>query len=99
LKKAFDFIDLFAGIGGMRIAFERCGGKCVFSSEWDSKCKEAYFVNFGVVPADDITKIDARTIPRHDILVAGFRRRTALALPQALRIKRKVLSSLTYAAS
>ncbi|MGP1418981.1 MAG: DNA (cytosine-5-)-methyltransferase [Sphaerochaetaceae bacterium] len=69
---AFDFIDLFAGIGGMRIAFERNGGRCVFSSEWDKKCQETYFANFGVIPYGDITMIKESDIPNHDILVAGF---------------------------
>ena len=72
LEKSFDFIDLFAGIGGMRIAFERNGGCCVFSSEWDKKCQETYFANFGVIPNGDITAIDPNDIPNHDILVAGF---------------------------
>lgn len=68
----FDFIDLFAGIGGMRIAFERAGGRCVFSSEWDKNCQKTYFCNFGEIPYGDITKINAKDIPNHDILVAGF---------------------------
>ena len=69
---SFTFIDLFAGIGGMRIAFERNGGKCVFSSEWDTKCQETYFKNFGELPYGDITRINEKDIPNHDILVAGF---------------------------
>lgn len=68
----FTFIDLFAGIGGMRLAFESNGGKCVFSSEWDRYCQKTYFDNFGVLPHGDITKIDENDIPDHDILVAGF---------------------------
>jgi len=68
----FAFIDLFAGIGGMRIAFESCGGQCVFSSEWDRYCQKTYFANFGVLPHGDITKINEKDIPDHDILVAGF---------------------------
>ncbi len=68
----FNFIDLFAGIGGMRIAFESAGGRCVFSSEWDKYCQETYMANFGERPQGDITKIDASEIPDHDILVAGF---------------------------
>lgn len=68
----FTFIDLFAGIGGMRIAFTRQGGCCLFSSEWDSYAQKTYFDNFGVLPQGDITKIDAASIPDHDILVAGF---------------------------
>jgi DNA (cytosine-5)-methyltransferase 1 len=68
----FTFIDLFAGIGGMRLAFEANGGKCVFSSEWDKYCQKTYFENFGELPAGDITQIEASDIPDHDILAAGF---------------------------
>ena len=68
----FTFIDLFAGIGGMRIAFTRQGGQCLFSSEWDTYAQKTYFDNFGVLPQGDITKIEAADIPDHDILVAGF---------------------------
>jgi DNA (cytosine-5)-methyltransferase 1 len=66
------FIDLFAGIGGIRIPFDELGYKCVFSSEWDAKACETYFANFGVMPSGDITKIPEKDIPRHDILLAGF---------------------------
>lgn len=68
----FSFIDLFAGIGGMRIAFSLVGGKCVFSSEWDKFCKITYMENYGEEPKGDITKIDPEDIPDHDILLAGF---------------------------
>lgn len=68
----FTFIDLFAGIGGFRIAFERAGGKCVFSSEWDKYAQETYFANYGELPAGDITTIPSDQIPEHDILCAGF---------------------------
>lgn len=68
----FTFIDLFAGIGGMRIAFTKQGGVCVFSSEWDKYAQKTYFDNFDVMPQGDITKIDAQEVPDHDILVAGF---------------------------
>ena len=68
----FTFIDLFAGIGGIRIPYDELGGKCVFSSEWDKKACETYFANFGVVPYGDITKIPAEEIPHHDLLLAGF---------------------------
>ena len=68
----FRFIDLFAGIGGMRIAFEAHGGECVFSSEWDKYCQRTYFENFGVMPYGDITEINEYDIPDHEILVAGF---------------------------
>ncbi len=68
----FTFIDLFAGIGGMRIAFQNLGGKCVFSSEWDKFAQQTYEANFGEVPFGDITRISEETIPDHDILIAGF---------------------------
>jgi len=68
----FKFIDLFAGIGGIRQSFEANGGKCVFSSEIDTFAKFTYYTNFGVVPFGDITKIDAHSIPYHDVLCAGF---------------------------
>lgn len=68
----FTFIDLFAGIGGMRIAFDRAGGQCVYSSEWNKYSQQTYFANFGQQPEGDITKVDAADIPDHDILVAGF---------------------------
>lgn len=68
----FKFIDLFAGIGGIRIPFGELGGKCVFSSEWDRAAKRTYTCNFGDVPFGDITKISAGFIPAHDVLLAGF---------------------------
>lgn len=71
-KPMFTFIDLFAGIGGIKLAFEQVGGKCVYSSEWDKYCQQTYYANFGEKPDGDITKVDAKDIPEHDILVAGF---------------------------
>jgi len=71
-QKKFKFIDLFAGIGGMRIAFERAGGRCVFSSEWNKYSQITYSANFDEVPAGDITQIPASDIPDHDVLVGGF---------------------------
>lgn len=68
----FTFIDLFAGIGGFRIAFQEAGGRCVFASEWDRYAQLTYEANFGHTPDGDITKIPADTIPDHDILTAGF---------------------------
>lgn len=70
----FKFIDLFAGIGGFRMAMQRLGGKCVFTSEWDEQAKKTYEVNFGEVPFGDITKEEIkRFIPdKFDILCAGF---------------------------
>lgn len=68
----FEFIDLFAGIGGFRLAFQNLGGKCVFSSEWDKFSQKTYEANFGEVPFGDITQIDEKNIPNHDILLGGF---------------------------
>ncbi len=68
----FTFIDLFAGIGGIRLGFESVGGKCVFSSEFDEDACTTYEANFGEHPAGDITKIDAMDIPRFDVLLGGF---------------------------
>src|SRR5574344_1897885 len=70
----FTFIDLFAGIGGFRLAMQDIGGKCVFSSEWDDAAKQTYFENYGEVPFGDITKEETKElIPEHfDILCGGF---------------------------
>jgi len=68
----FTFIDLFAGIGGFRLAFQKEGGKCVFTSEWDKYAQKTYFANFGKYPFGDICKIDKAAIPDHDVLCAGF---------------------------
>jgi len=68
----FKFIDLFAGIGGIRLAYQNLGGKCVFSSEWNNFAKKTYEANFGEVPFGDITQISEENIPDHDILLAGF---------------------------
>ena len=65
-------IDLFAGIGGIRLAFQNLGATCVFSSEWDKYSRKTYAANFGELPQGDITKIPASDIPDHDILLAGF---------------------------
>ena len=70
--EGYRFIDLFAGIGGMRIAYERAGGHCVYSNEWNKYSQQTYYANFGVQPDGDITKVEAESIPDHDILVAGF---------------------------
>lgn len=70
----FTFIDLFAGIGGFRLAMQSIGGRCVFSSEWDDAAKQTYFENYGEVPFGDITKPETKAlIPEHfDVLCAGF---------------------------
>lgn len=71
-KHLFTFIDLFAGIGGIRLAFQKNGGKCVFTSEWDKFAQKTYAANFGELPHGDITKIATDEIAEHDILLAGF---------------------------
>ena len=77
-RPAFTFIDLFAGIGGMRMGFEAVGGECIFSCEWNKFARETYVANFGNHPYPDaqfpwdITKVDEMDVPQHDILVAGF---------------------------
>lgn len=68
----FTFIDLFAGIGGMRIGFQNAGGTCVFSSEFEKNAQETYRVNHGDFPFGDITKIPPKDIPDHDVLIGGF---------------------------
>lgn len=71
-KKPFTFIDLFSGIGGFRLAFERSGATCIFSSEINKFSRETYRANFYDTPEGDITKIPASSVPDHDILTAGF---------------------------
>ncbi|MFC0679810.1 DNA (cytosine-5-)-methyltransferase [Lysobacter korlensis] len=72
----FRFIDLFAGIGGLRIPFEKLGGRCVFTSEWDTYAQKTYAANFhdgpGHVFAGDITQVHENDVPDHDVLLAGF---------------------------
>ncbi|HWD99666.1 MAG TPA: DNA (cytosine-5-)-methyltransferase [Bryobacteraceae bacterium] len=72
---SFTFIDLFAGIGGMRAGFERAGGKCIFSSEWNPWAKRTYIENFGFEEdrfVGDIVPVETEDIPEHDVLLAGF---------------------------
>ena len=72
-KDDFRFIDLFAGIGGMRLGFEAAGGRCVFTCEWNEPAQATYKANFGEEPiAGDIRQVEAPTVPQHDLLVAGF---------------------------
>ena len=72
MKKKFTFIDLFAGIGGIRIPFDELGGNCVFTSEFDKFAQQTYEANFGEIPSGDITLIDEKDIPKHDLLLGGF---------------------------
>jgi DNA (cytosine-5)-methyltransferase 1 len=71
-ESTFKFIDLFAGVGGMRIGFQKAGGTCVFSSEFEKNAQATYAENHGDYPFGDITKISVTDIPDHDVLVAGF---------------------------
>jgi len=92
------FIDLFAGIGGIRLAFERAGCKCIFSSEIDKFARKTYSRNFGDNPVGDILEIDEREIPDHDITLAGFpcqpfsisgvSKRNSLGKPHGLECKK-----------
>ena len=72
LLDGMSFIDLFAGLGGFRIALESLGAHCVYSNEWDEPVQKVYADNFGDTPEGDITQVDENTIPEHDILCAGF---------------------------
>jgi len=72
MTKNLKFIDLFAGIGGIRIGFESINAKCVFTSEIDKYARASYFANFNEMPFGDITKIREQDIPNFDILLAGF---------------------------
>lgn len=72
IDKKIRFIDLFAGIGGFRTAMDSLGGECVFSCEIDKYCQKVYEHNYGDVPFGDITQIDEKEVPEHDILLGGF---------------------------
>jgi DNA (cytosine-5)-methyltransferase 1 len=72
LSDNFKFVDLFCGIGGFHLAMSSLGGECVFSSDYDKFAQITYEANFGYKPFGDITQIDAREIPAHDVLCAGF---------------------------
>lgn len=72
MHNTLKFIDLFAGIGGIRQGFEDESTKCVFSSEWDKFAVQTYEANFNEIPFGDITKISEKDIPNHDVLLAGF---------------------------
>ena len=70
--KPFKYIDLFCGIGGFHQAMKSLGGECVFASDIDEDCRKTYEANYGIKPAGDITQIEAKVIPAHDVLCAGF---------------------------
>ena len=69
---AFTYVDLFAGIGGIRMPFQELGGRCVFSCEWDRFAQKTYRMNYGETPAGDIREVAADDIPDFDVLLAGF---------------------------
>ncbi|WP_294902705.1 DNA (cytosine-5-)-methyltransferase [Tatumella sp. UBA2305] len=71
-QSRFTFIDLFAGVGGIRLPFQRLGGHCVFTSEWDKFAQKTYLANYGEMPVGDITRVNARDIADHDVLLGGF---------------------------
>ena len=70
--QAFRFIDLFAGLGGFHLALTRLGGECVFAAEWKDHLREIYETNHGLKPVGDITQVNPREVPDHDVLTAGF---------------------------
>lgn len=70
--KGIKVIDLFAGIGGFHLAFKSFGADIIYASEWDKATADIYYKNFGIMPTGDITKIETKDIPEHDILCAGF---------------------------
>lgn len=72
MEDQYTFIDLFAGVGGLRLAMESAGGRCVYSNEWNKFSRQTYEANFGEVPDDDLTQVAACGVPDHDILVGGF---------------------------
>lgn len=72
ILKNYNFIDLFAGIGGFHLALESMGVECVFASEWDKFAADTYEKNFHLKPFGDITQINEKDIPKHDILCGGF---------------------------
>lgn len=72
MNKKLKIIDLFAGIGGIRLGFEKIGAKCVFSSEWDKHAQKMYEKNYGERPVGDINDVNPKDIPDHDFLLAGF---------------------------
>ena len=95
-KSNFKFIDLFAGIGGMRLAFESLGGTCVYTSEWDVNAQKTYKANFGDTPDGDITKVDEKSIPEFDVLLAGFPCQPFSSIGQREGFKHKTQGTLFY---
>ncbi len=95
--KTFDFIDLFAGIGGIRLGFEAAGGNCVFSSEWDADAQRTYFANFGEVPYGDITLDTVKAkIPSFHVLTGGFPCQPFSTIGKRQGFKHKTQGNLFY---
>ena len=92
----YRFIDLFAGIGGMRLAFEATGATCVFSSEWDKYAQKTYEANFDVLPEGDITLIHETDVPKFDILLAGFPCQPFSSIGKREGFKHKTQGTLFY---
>jgi len=95
-EKQLKLIDLFAGVGGIRLGFEGVGCHCVFTSEWDKYAQKTYFANFGDMPHGDITKIDASNIPSFDILTAGFPCQPFSSIGQRQGFKHKTQGTLFF---
>jgi DNA (cytosine-5)-methyltransferase 1 len=95
-EKQLRFIDLFAGVGGIRLGFQGAGCRCVFTSEWDQHSQKTYFANFGDMPHGDITKINAADIPQFDILTAGFPCQPFSSIGQRQGFKHKTQGTLFF---
>ena len=95
-EKQLRFIDLFAGVGGIRLGFQGAGCRCVFTSEWDKHSQKTYLANFGDMPHGDITKINAADIPQFDILTAGFPCQPFSSIGQRQGFKHKTQGTLFF---
>jgi DNA (cytosine-5)-methyltransferase 1 len=95
-EKQLRFIDLFAGVGGIRLGFQGAGCRCVFTSEWDKHSQQTYLANFGDMPHGDITKINAADIPQFDILTAGFPCQPFSSIGQRQGFKHKTQGTLFF---
>jgi DNA (cytosine-5)-methyltransferase 1 len=95
-ERQLKFIDLFAGVGGIRLGFQGAGCRCVFTSEWDKHSQKTYLANFGDMPHGDITKIAATVIPPFDILTAGFPCQPFSSIGQRQGFKHKTQGTLFF---
>ena len=94
--ESFDYIDLFSGIGGFHQAMDNIGGKCVFSSEIDKNCIEVYKTNYGINSNNNITIINEKDIPPHQVLCAGFPCQTFSIAGKKLGFKDKTKGTLFF---